>query len=105
MLDRDVVLFIRPDDLLPDDEILPSVVVFTKKRDGRFKTRLVMWGNLQTVTSGETYAGVVSHDAWSACLATAFSHGYNIGLIDAVQAFNQTMIRKPVGPLFVWVRK
>ena len=90
LLGRGVLAFRRPEEIEYGDEILPSVVVFTKKRDGRYKSRLVACGNFQSVLSKETYAGVVSHDSWLTTLATAWSKGYFIGFKDITQAFNQS---------------
>ena len=90
LLGRGVLAFRRPSEIEEGDEILPSVVVFTKKRDGRFKSRLVACGNFQSVLSKETYAGVVSHDSWLATLATAWGKDYYIGFKDITQAFNQS---------------
>lgn len=72
------------------DQLLPSMIIFTKKSDGRLKSRIVACGNFEKVDSGAAYAGVVSHDVWMQCLVLALSVGQEVFQIDVKNAFLQT---------------
>ena len=49
-------------ELQPSDEIIPCSVIYTKKRDGRYKARIVVLGNRQKAgTKSEIFSPTVSH--------------------------------------------
>lgn len=77
-------------DVKEGDEILPSLIVFTRKNDGRFKGRIVACGNFQKTPSEENYAGVISHDGWLSNIVMATRLGLETYQIDVETAFLQT---------------
>jgi hypothetical protein len=79
---------IEPGELQPGDEVIPSVIIFTRKRCGRFKARLVALGNRQSAEcSGEIYAPTVSHPGNRFILTKAASEAMFIGQFDISNAF------------------
>ena len=78
-------------------ELIPSLVVYSKKNDGRKKARLVACGNFQIpadqkvegIQSG-VYAGTTSQVVWRSLL-NIFSQGrQSIACMDVSEAFTQT---------------
>jgi hypothetical protein len=79
---------VQPGELLPGDEVIPSVLVFTRKRCGKFKARLVALGNKQSIEcSGEIYAPTVSHPGNRWLITHAASEGMYIDQFDISNAF------------------
>ena len=72
------------------DELLPALVILTKKPDGTFKARIVACGNFQKLQSNEVYSGVVGHDVWLQSIILGLRLGWNVAQIDISQAFLQT---------------
>lgn len=79
-----------------DDEPLPSLLILTRKHDGRFKARIVACGNFQKVQSSEVYSSVCGHDVWLQTLIVGLSLGKGCVQIDISQAFLQTDKRDDV---------
>jgi hypothetical protein len=77
-------------DLSPGDELLPSLIVLTRKSSGRAKARLVACGNFQTSLSSETFASVVAHESWMLLLVTCLVHGGRMAMLDISTAFLQS---------------
>jgi len=70
------------------DEIIPSVVIYTRKRCGRFKARIVALGNRQTrVSNSEIYSPTVSHAANRYLVVEAAAEGYHLEQFDISNAF------------------
>lgn len=91
LLERGVVRLVSPSEVSQCDEILPCLVVLTRKQDGTFKSRIVACGNFQKVLTSETYAGVISHDAWLSLVALMVaSRRFEMVSVDVSQAFLQT---------------
>lgn len=69
-------------------EIVPSCCIYTKKRDGRYKARLVALGNRQYASlSGEIYSPTISHAGNRCLLVEAASQGWKIAQFDISNAF------------------
>jgi len=91
MLDKGVLAFVKPSAVdRMQDEVLPSLLVLTRKSDGRFKARLVACGNFQTALHTDTYASVADHSHWLATLTSATASGMEMALLDVSVAFLQT---------------
>ena len=76
------------EELLPSDEVIPSVVIYSRKRCGKFKARLVALGNLQTkVSKSEIYSPTISHSATRTLLINAAHHKHYLGQFDISNAF------------------
>ncbi|CAD7935075.1 unnamed protein product [Amoebophrya sp. A120] len=70
------------------DEVVPSCVIYTKKRCGTYKARLVALGNLQSKElCGEIYSPTISHAASRALLVDAAANGKRIKFFDISNAF------------------
>lgn len=78
------------DQLKPGDEVLPSLAVFTKKTDGRFKCRVVACGNYQRLQAADAYAGVVGHSEWMQGVLLSLMLGQEVFQVDITTAFLQT---------------
>ena len=75
-------------DLKSTDEVVPSVVIYTKKRCGRCKARLVALGNRQSqVVPGEIYSPVISSTANRFVAVASAANGYYIESFDISNAF------------------
>lgn len=75
------------------DEILPSCILFSRKRDGRYKARLVVLGNLQSgVSQSEIFSPTVSLVAQRYFLVEGASRGYYMRQFDITAAFVQASI-------------
>ncbi len=69
-------------------EIVPSACIYSKKRDGRFKCRLVALGNRQRLSlSGEIYSPCVSHPAQRFVLVEAAAQNWSVRQFDITNAF------------------
>ena len=74
---------VRDGELKPGDEILPCVVLYSRKRCGRYKARLVALGNLQKAFSAsEIYSPTVSHAANRVLLVEAAAAGHFVEQFD-----------------------
>ena len=79
---------VQSGELKSTDEIIPSVCIYTKKRCGRFKGRLVALGNRQTqVMAGEIFSPVISSSANRMMLVESASRGYFLTSFDISNAF------------------
>eukprot|EP00392_Amoebophrya_sp_AT5.2_P018481 g19033.t1 len=75
-------------ELQPDDEVIPAVVIYSKKRCGRFKARLVALGNRQKqVLSSEIYSPTISAAANRFLLIEAAARGHHLRQFDISNAF------------------
>ncbi len=84
---------IKPGEIKDSDEVLPSVVIYTRKRDGRSKARLVALGNKQTnVLAGEVYSPTISHAANRVMLVDSASKGCFLESFDISNAFTQSLL-------------
>ena len=69
-------------------EVIPSAVIYTRKRCGKFKARLVALGNLQSVDSvGEIYSPTVSHIANRSLVIHSAAEGLHVSGFDLTAAF------------------
>ncbi len=84
---------VRSGEVTADDEIIPAVMVYTRKRDGRYKARLVALGNRQNqVLPSEIYSPTVSHAANRTLLIRAASRGDFLESFDISNAFILSML-------------
>jgi hypothetical protein len=75
-------------ELQPGDEIIPSVVLYTKKRCGRFKARIVALGNRQKAFGqAECYSPVISHAGNRFVLTECAARGDHEEQFDISNAF------------------
>ena len=89
---------LKASEIRTTDEIIPSVVIYTKKRCGRFKARLVALGNRQkNVMTGEVYSPVVSHVANRFLLVDAAAKGHYITSFDISNAFIKAILNVTEG--------
>lgn len=72
------------------DQILPSLLIMTRKADGRFKSRIVACGSFERIDSGSSYSAVVSHDIWMQSIVTNAALGGACYQLDVKNAFLQT---------------
>jgi len=86
-------------ELGPNDEIIPAVVIYTRKRPcaehplGRFKARCVALGNRQTqAMAAEIYSPTISHAANRYLLVEAAANGWFIEQFDISNAFMQAVL-------------
>ena len=78
-------------ELTPQDEIIPAVVIYTRKRCGRFKARMVALGNRQTqLGNAEIYSPVISHAGNRYLLVEAAANGHHLTQFDISNAFIQS---------------
>ena len=69
-------------------EVIPSCVLYTRKRDGRHKARIVALGNHQKLSlQGEIYAPTISHSGNRYMLVEACSEGHEIAQFDISDPF------------------
>jgi len=69
-------------------EVVPSAVIYTRKRCGKYKARLVALGNRQAADSvGEIYSPTVSHVANRALLVHAAANAHHVTGFDLTAAF------------------
>jgi len=75
------------------DEITPGVVVYTRKRCGRYRARMVALGNHQKASqAAEIFSPTVSHAATRALLVRAAASGHRVGRFDISDAFTRGML-------------
>jgi hypothetical protein len=69
-------------------EVIPAVVIYSKKRCGRYKARLVALGNKQkTASNAEIYSPTISHSANRFLLVESAAKGYYKFQFDISNAF------------------
>lgn len=90
LLDTNVVALSSLSEVREGDEILPTVLILTKKPCGRFKSRICACGNYQEASSNDCYAGVVSREAWMSHVFLGLSQGLSVAQIDITTAFLQS---------------
>ena len=78
------------DDITPEDELLPSLIILSRKGDGRAKARLVACGNHQHFPSDDTFASVVSHESWLLLAILCIIFGGDLLQLDISTAFLQS---------------
>ena len=79
------------EEVSPGDTILPSLVVMTRKRDGRFKSRLVGCGNFDDTLSPEsTYSSTADGSFWRLLLILSVMLGWSVVGIDVSEAITQS---------------
>ncbi len=84
---------VKEGELRRGDEIIPSVVVYTRKRNGRYKARLVALGNLQRhLSEAEIFSPTVSHAAVRYLLVESAANGWKLEQIDISNAFLNAML-------------
>ena len=92
---------IEPGEIGEADEVIPSVMIYTRKRDGRYKARLVALGNKQkNVGSSEIFSPTISHAANRYLLIEAAARGHFLEQFDISTAF----IKAVLGDERVFVR-
>ena len=80
-------------DMTPGVQIIPTAVIYTRKRCGKFKARLVALGNVQKVFgSSEIYSPTISHGANRTLLVESAAAGHYVRQFDISNAFIQSMI-------------
>ena len=78
----------------PQDEIIPGVVVYTRKRCGRYKARMVALGNRQTqVMDSEIYSPTISHAGNRFLLTEAAAQGHHVEQFDISNAFIRAALK------------
>lgn len=89
---------IKNGEFTSSDELIPSVVVYTKKRCGKFKARLVALGNRQKSTSAsEIYSPTISYVAMRVTLVDAAAKGHYISVFDISNAFISAILNTESG--------
>jgi hypothetical protein len=84
-------------ELLPDDEIVPIVCIYTKKRCGKYKCRAVALGNRQkSIMAGECYSPTISHAGNRFLLIESAASGAFIEQFDISNAFIQATLSEKV---------
>ena len=74
----------------PNDTVLPSLVVLTRKRDGRYKSRLVGCGNFDDSLSPDaTYSSAADGAYWRLLLLICILLRWTVVGIDVSEAFTQ----------------
>ena len=74
-------------------ECLPTAVLYTRKRCGKFKARLVVLGNLQkSAQPAEIFAPTCSHPGTRYLLTRAAAEGMHLEQFDISNAFIQAML-------------
>lgn len=85
---------LEDNELTPDDEVIPSVVIYSRKRCGRYKARLVALGNRQKRSlAGEIFSPTVSHAANRVLLCEAAANGHYLDQFDISNAFIQAVLQ------------
>jgi len=80
-------------ELKPSDEVIPAVVIYTRKRCGRFKARLVALGNRQqNCSTTDIFSPTVSHAANRAMMVEGASKGHFFYQFDISNAFVQSVL-------------
>ena len=83
-------------DVLSTDTVLPSLVVLTRKRDSRLKTRLVGCGNFdQSLAPDLTYSSTADTNHWRLFLVLAILLHWTVVGIDISEAFTQSDLKEP----------
>ena len=91
LLERGVVKLVPVSDVSNQDIILPSLVIMTRKRDGRLKSRLVACGNFDTgnLDCTATYSSTVDGSFWRLLLVLSVLMQFSVVGIDVSEAFTQ----------------
>lgn len=77
------------DDLQPGGQVLPSMILFSRKPCGRLKSRIVACGCFESTSGNSAYSSVVGHDSWVQMLVTNRKLGQACYTIDVENAFLQ----------------
>lgn len=77
------------DEVQKGDQVLPSILIFTRKPCGRLKARIVAAGNFETVSEASSYSSVVGHDSWLQMVLMNQKMGGSMYQIDVKNAFLQ----------------
>ena len=79
---------LKDGELTEHDEVIPAVVIYTRKRCGRFKARCVALGNRQTqVLGSDIYSPTISHAGNKYVLVESAARGHYLQLFDISNAF------------------
>ena len=100
LLDRNVLRLIHVDEVTEDDELLPSLCVFTMKSDGRRKCRITACGNF-AVDNGDpaqNFSETVQFFNANALLRLSLTHGWSAAFCDVSEAFTQSVKGASEGP-------
>ena len=93
-------------ELLPTDEIIPMVVIYTRKRCGRFKARAVALGNRQTqLMNSEIYSPTISHAGNRFLLAESAAKGHHVEQFDISNALIRANLNLEKDRVFVTLPK
>ena len=89
-------------ELTGSDQVIPTCLVFTRKRDGRFKARLVVLGNRQRGgDAAEIFAPTCSHAATRWLAIDAAANKKHIRQFDISNAFIEAVLDQEKDRLFV----
>ena len=84
---------VKDGEFLPSDEIIPAVVIYTRKRCGRYKARLVALGNRQTqLSAAEVFSPTISHAANRYLVVESAAKGYHLEQFDISNAFIKAVL-------------
>jgi hypothetical protein len=84
---------IEENEITENDEVIPSCVLYTRKRDGRYKARLVALGNLQrNVGTNDCYSPTVSYAANRVLLTEAAKRKMHLSFFDISNAFIKSLL-------------
>ena len=101
LIDRGVLKLVKMSELKNWDrnsyELIPSLVVYSVKNDGRNKARLVACGNFQIPANKQTeglqsgvYAGTTSQIVWRSLINIFAQSRNSVAAMDVSEAFTQT---------------
>ena len=87
------------EDVKAGDTVIPSLVIYTRKRSGRLKTRLVGCGNFQSsLPTDAVYSSTVDGAFWRLMLIIAIQLGWTAVTVDVSEAFTQSDSKDAAGP-------
>ena len=91
LLERGTLELLPISEVKPGDVVLPSLVVLTRKRDGRLKTRLVGCGNYDSsLEVSDVYSSTADQNYWRLLLTLTVLMSWTAVGIDVSEAFTQS---------------
>ena len=91
LLERGTLELLPISEVKPGDVVLPSLVVLTRKRDGRLKSRLVGCGNYDSsLEVSDVYSSTADQNYWRLLLTLTVLLSWTAVGIDVSEAFTQS---------------
>jgi len=110
LIEEGVLTLVPIEEVKPEDELLPSLMVLTLKSPDqsghrRHKCRIVACGNFQKATGGDCFAPLIGRESWVPLLTMLVTRGFSCWQMDIRTAYLQTSPEDSVGTASTFMRR